>query len=81
MPEDIYKKVEKYRKSMNKNRSSYVMEAVVEYTRKKEREELEEQLREAAKNTAQQYGKIKNELRDWDNAIFDYEKHYGIEKE
>ena len=57
------------------------MEAVVEYTRKKEREELEEQLREAAKNTAQQYGKIKNELRDWDNAIFDYEKHYGIEKE
>lgn len=81
MPEEIYEKVEKYRKAMDKNRSGYVMEAVVEYTKKLEREELEEQLREASKKTARQYEKMKDELKDWDNAIFDYEKYYGVEKE
>ncbi|WP_425389461.1 hypothetical protein [Ekhidna sp.] len=44
IPDDVYEKVEKYRKAMDKNRSGYVMEAVMEYTRKKEREELKEQL-------------------------------------
>lgn len=45
IPDDVYEKVEKYRKSMDKNRSSYVMEAVVAYTKNLEREELAEQIR------------------------------------
>ncbi|MFY0607857.1 MAG: hypothetical protein JXR10_14155 [Cyclobacteriaceae bacterium] len=48
VPDDIYEKIETYRKLDNKNRTSYVMEAVVAYTKNIEREELKEQLKNEA---------------------------------
>lgn len=73
MPEDIYKKVEKYRKSLDKNRSSYVMEAVVEYTKKLEREELREQLAKEAKEDRELYREIIDE--------YDHLSNEGLEND
>jgi metal-responsive CopG/Arc/MetJ family transcriptional regulator len=71
IPDDVYEKVEKYRKSMDKNRSSYVMEAVVEYTRNLEREELADKLRKEAITTSKEYKEYKEEIEEWDVTLMD----------
>lgn len=48
MPDEVFKKIEEYRKRANKNRTSYVMQAVTEYNKKLEREALGEKLRNEA---------------------------------
>ncbi|REE00576.1 hypothetical protein [Marinoscillum furvescens] len=50
VPDDVYEKIESYRKRENMNRTSYVMEAVVAYNRKIERDELARKLQAEAKN-------------------------------
>jgi len=47
------------------------MEAVMEYTKKKEREELEKEIREDAKKTAEEYERFREEMEDWDVTLMD----------
>ncbi len=74
MPDDLYEKMEKFRAVENLNRSSYVMEAVAEYTKKIERENLRIRLQEESRRISEEYEKFKDELKDWDNAVFDIDK-------
>ncbi|WP_089356396.1 ribbon-helix-helix domain-containing protein [Ekhidna lutea] len=71
IPDDVYEKVEKYRKAMDKNRSGYVMEAVMEYTKNKEREELREQLKKESKMVAEDYERFREEIEEWDVTLMD----------
>ncbi len=76
MPDDLFEKMEKYRAEENLNRSSYVMEAVMEYTKKIEREELRKKLEVEARITAEEYAGFKEEMKDWDATLMD-----GLEAE
>ena len=71
LPDDVYEKLEKYRKTMDKNRSSYVKEAVVEYTKKLERAELREELKKESMIVAEDYERLKEEMEDWDATLSD----------
>ena len=71
IPDDVFEKVEKYRKAMDKNRSGYVMEALVEYIRKKEHEELREQLQKESKMVAEDYERFRDEMAEWDVTLLD----------
>ena len=73
-----FKKQSRRRKE-GKNRSSYLIDLVEKSVKEKEREELAEKLRKESEKVAKQYEKIKDELKEWDNAIFDYEKYYGLD--
>ncbi|MEQ8241598.1 MAG: hypothetical protein RIA69_20465 [Cyclobacteriaceae bacterium] len=46
--DELFEKIERYRVAENLNRSSYVTEAVVAYTKSIERERLKEQLKKEA---------------------------------
>ena len=76
MPDELFEKVESSRKKEGKKRSHYLNDLVEKNIIELEKEEL----RKAAKKTAKQYENIKDELREWDNVVFDYEQHYGIDK-
>lgn len=72
IPDDVFEKVEKYRKSEKKNRTSYVMEAVVEYNKKVERKDLGEKLRKEALEDR----KLTREIID----EFDHLSNEGLER-
>ncbi len=71
VPDEVYEQIETIRKRENKNRSSYVMEAVVAYSKNIEREALREKLRKESLETAHEYKKFKEELEDFDVTMFD----------
>lgn len=71
LPDDVYEKLEKYRKTMDKNRSSYVKEAVVEYTKKLEREELREELKKESTMVAEDYERYGEEIEALDATLTD----------
>ncbi|GAB4233782.1 MAG: hypothetical protein Tsb0034_07160 [Ekhidna sp.] len=79
MSDELFEKVESIRKKEGKNRSSYLIDLVEKKIKENERERLAEKLREESLQVAKQYEKMKDELKDWDNAIFDYEKYYGLD--
>ncbi|MFT4834295.1 MAG: metal-responsive CopG/Arc/MetJ family transcriptional regulator [Marinoscillum sp.] len=71
VPDDVYERIETNRKRENMNRSSYVMEAVVAYSKTIEREKLGEQLRKESIQTAEEYETFKSELEDFEGALMD----------
>lgn len=76
MPDELYEKVEKYRKLENINRTSYVLEALAAYNRSLEREALRSRLQEESKIASKERQKFRAEMDIWDNTIFD-----GLEDE
>jgi len=68
VPDGVFEKLEKYRKAENMNRTSYVMEAVVEYNRKLEREELRKKLHEEIELDREVDKEI---IEEWDVTIGD----------
>lgn len=73
VPDELYEKMEKYRISENQNRSNYVMEAIVEYTKKIEREELKSKLKEELDRDRELNKGI---IEEWDGTVTD-----GLEDE
>lgn len=71
VPDDVYEKIESYRKRENMNRTSYVMEAVVAYNRKIERDELARKLQAEAKVSAKEYKRFEAEMAEWDTTLLD----------
>jgi len=64
VPDEVFEKIETYRKLENMNRSSYVMEAVVSYSKNLEREQLREQLKKESIMDKELY---EEEIKEWDH--------------
>lgn len=71
MSDDVYNKVEKFRKEKKMNRSSYLIQAIVEHNQKLEREALRKKLEKESEMINEQYHQLHEEIEDWDNAIFE----------
>lgn len=71
MPYDLFEKMEKYRAAENLNRSSYVMEAVAEYTKKMEREYLRIALEKESKLVRAESLKFAKEMEGLDDHLID----------
>ncbi|MFT6865932.1 MAG: hypothetical protein ACJA08_000758 [Cyclobacteriaceae bacterium] len=76
IPDEIYYKVEKYRKLENVNRTSFVLEALVAYSKKIERESLGKKLREESEKASEEAKKFSAERSEWDSTLLD-----GLEDE
>lgn len=68
VPDDVYERIEANRKRENKNRTSFVMEAVAEYNKKLEREELRKKLEEEIESDREN---TKMVIEEWDVTVDD----------
>ncbi len=66
--DEMFERIEKYRKINNLNRTSYVNEAIETYTRVKEREDLHKKLRKEAKAIEKGSKQI---IEEWDTTVGD----------
>lgn len=68
VPDELYERIEANRKRENKNRTSFVMEAVAEYNKKLEREELRKKLEEEIESDRNHSKEV---ISEWDVAVGD----------